>query len=114
MTKYATGWFGVPGRQGGQVHLLKDGKALCGLKPHPRAEFFCNAESVVYEWVECKRCQEWAWPLHLDELVAVYQRQLKENAHKAYWPQSLRDNNKRHILRQLSAVQALIASGAKQ
>lgn len=55
---YQTGWFGIPGRLGGKTHVLKNGKPLCGLHPHPAAEFQRCASEIVLQYIECRRCKE--------------------------------------------------------
>lgn len=54
----STGWFGVPGKTGGMVHLVSFGKPACGTK---------LAEGSRYQWcspkanlgiVECGRCKK--------------------------------------------------------
>lgn len=54
----SVGWFGIPGRNGGRVHVVRNGKLLCGEKPHPKAEYFQNAPYLLFEYVECLRCKE--------------------------------------------------------
>jgi hypothetical protein len=56
----ATGYYGIPGRYGGQVHVVRDGKPLCGLRPHPKAEFqwCCHGFNLSYVELECRRCHD--------------------------------------------------------
>lgn len=58
--EYATGWFGIPGSKGsgGRVHIVRDGKPLCGERPHHCAVFQCNANGIAMDMVECRRCKE--------------------------------------------------------
>ena len=55
-----TGWYGIPSREGGSVHVLSlvTNRPLCGMKPHRKAEFQWCAHGVNFSYVECKRCNE--------------------------------------------------------
>lgn len=53
------GYFGVPGETArGRVHIVVDGKPLCGSRIGPRAEFQWCAAIVKHalSYVECRRC----------------------------------------------------------
>ena len=57
------GWFGIPGRKGGdqKVHIVREGyKPLCGTSLRPDAEFqYCGQEGVAaLRWVNCKKCRK--------------------------------------------------------
>ena len=58
----AIGWFGRPGREGTNVHVVNpEGKVLCGYKPHPTMQFQWSVWADRYwvkKYVECKRCKE--------------------------------------------------------
>lgn len=51
-----TGYYGVPGKIGGKVHLAEGHKPMCGTHLHPKAEFQWCARGVVLSYVECQRC----------------------------------------------------------
>lgn len=55
-----TGFFGIPGRVGGQVHIVNadTGKPICSQPIHPDAEFQWCAAGANFEYVECKRCSQ--------------------------------------------------------
>lgn len=76
MDTYSTGYWGIPGRQGGQVHVLKNGKAMCGYKPHPLAQYQWCAHHIHPEYVECKRCHHRGMLVYLRELVATFKQRL--------------------------------------
>lgn len=52
------GWYGVPGRQGGNTHVLtSDGHVLCGHRPSRKAVFQnCGMLGPALQ-PECRRCQ---------------------------------------------------------
>jgi hypothetical protein len=52
-----TGYFGIPGRFGGKVHIVVDGKPACGTPMDPRAEFQWNAHGIVRSYLECDCCK---------------------------------------------------------
>jgi hypothetical protein len=55
----STGFFGIPGHDiTGQVHVLENGKPICGTVPHPKARFQWCANGVRSEYLTCKRCIE--------------------------------------------------------
>jgi hypothetical protein len=60
---YRTGYFGRPSDNGLSakwtfVHVVKDGKPICGYKPHPTMSFQFNADYIKYDYIECKKCKE--------------------------------------------------------
>ncbi len=55
---YDTGFYGIPGRVGGSVHIRHNRKPICGYRPSPRAEWQWCAWGVKPEYVECPRCRE--------------------------------------------------------
>lgn len=76
---YVTGWYGIPGgRTGGRVHIVSDGKPICGDHIHSKAEFQWCAPGVKYDYVECRRCLERYYGRHKAEIeaeaIAAYQR----------------------------------------
>lgn len=70
---FKTGAFGIPGRSAGKTHVTRDGKPLCGLKPHPRAVFQFQAAGIFPLYIECRRCMERAVPLQreIERLLPV-------------------------------------------
>ena len=53
-----TGWFGIPGGPpGGMVHVVIDGKPICGSKMGPKMKFQWCARGVQREFLECRRCE---------------------------------------------------------
>ena len=56
---YRTGWFGIPGsfKPGGQVHVVRNGKPICGQHIHPKAQFQWCADGINLNFIECKRCK---------------------------------------------------------
>lgn len=55
-TGRSTGWFGRPNKKGGKVHVVENGRPICGVKIPTDSEFqFCGA-GVHYHMVECERC----------------------------------------------------------
>lgn len=54
-----TGWFGVPGKTppvDTKVHLVHQGRTLCGWKPGSHYQFQWCATGIHLEMVECARC----------------------------------------------------------
>lgn len=56
----ATGYFGVPGSSKGRftVHVINNGKPLCGWKPRSDMAFQWCAHGVQWTYIECDRCRE--------------------------------------------------------
>lgn len=52
-----TGWFGVPGREGGLVHAVYMGRPICGTVMHPEAQFQWCCHGLNFSWIECERCK---------------------------------------------------------
>lgn len=55
---YMTGYWGIPGKNGGQTHINRNGKPLCGQRLHPKAEFQFCANRIHLPYVECQRCKQ--------------------------------------------------------
>ena len=58
---YETGYYGVPGSyRVSMVHLVRDGRPVCGFRPVPASEFqwCCHGINIVY--LRCPRCLEHA------------------------------------------------------
>jgi hypothetical protein len=55
---YMVGYFGIPGKSGGQTHATRDGKPLCGRKLHPDAIFQFCAAGILLRYIECERCKQ--------------------------------------------------------
>ena len=53
-----TGCFGIPGRYGGKVHVVSEGKPICGTRIDPRARFQWCANHLVRSYVDCERCEK--------------------------------------------------------
>lgn len=53
----ATGYFGVPGKLGGKVHIAVDSKPLCGSAMPKESVFQWCAHGVKRQYVECERCK---------------------------------------------------------
>lgn len=52
----ATGYFGIPGRNGGKVHIVRDGKPVCRVRLHAKSEFQWCASGVYTSYIECRGC----------------------------------------------------------
>lgn len=61
----STGYYGIPGRFGGEVHVVRGGSLarrgapVCGTIIDRRAEYQWCARGVVEGYVECLRCRAW-------------------------------------------------------
>lgn len=53
---YQTGYFGVPGGYGGKVHVVQNGKPVCGTPLPRKSEFQWCAHGIERQYVECERC----------------------------------------------------------
>lgn len=69
---YRTGWFGIPGGPAStsKVHIVYDGKCICGAKFSPKSEFQWCANRVYISIVDCKRCKE-RLPNHLEKINKI-------------------------------------------
>ncbi len=67
----STGYFGVPGKLGGRVHVVQGGKPVCGARV--RGEFQWCAHGIQMDYVDCSRCRD-------SKVVKEYQ----EEAHRAF------------------------------
>ena len=92
------GYFGIPGRTGGQVHWVKDGKPKCGLKLHPKAQYqWCAGDlEAAPHYIECKRCKE----LARKELLRRHHERLEL---LKYGQRCYRFSNRRTTARQLAS-----------
>lgn len=53
----STGWFGRPNKKGGKVHVVENGRPICGTNiPDDAVYQFC-AEGVHRKYLECERCR---------------------------------------------------------
>lgn len=71
-TGYATGWFGVPGRpsQGyTKVHIVHDGRPICGVRRRRDAEFQHCASGVHDDIVDCEACKRVLHRIRRNELL---------------------------------------------
>jgi len=53
-----TGWFGVPGKMGGMVHLVSSGKPVCGTRLAEGSQYQWCSPRANLEMVECRRCRK--------------------------------------------------------
>jgi hypothetical protein len=53
----ATGYYGIPGREGGKVHVSTPDGPICGIRVDPQAQFQWCANGYVRSYVECARCR---------------------------------------------------------
>lgn len=56
----STGFFGIPGRlphNSHSVHVVRNGKPICGTRMHPEAEYQWCADGVHTGYVECEKCK---------------------------------------------------------
>lgn len=56
-----TGYFGNL-RGGTLVHLVRDGRPLCGSRIGSDSSFQWSAKKPVKNYVECRRCADIYWP----------------------------------------------------
>lgn len=56
--QFATGYFGVPGKQGGKVHVVLNNKPLCGQALPPKSEFQWCCHGIDFVALECGRCRQ--------------------------------------------------------
>ena len=110
MDNISTGWFGIPGRQGGQVHLVRNRKPLCGQRIHPKAEYFCNAPFIIMNCVECQRCKKRGLPLVLADEIATLESQLQELSRKTWMGKTLLEMQRKHIQKQINRTRAFMES----
>ena len=53
-----TGYYGIPGKTGGRVHVVRNGRPMCGERLHPEAVFQWCAHGIWWPYVECIRCRD--------------------------------------------------------
>ena len=63
---FSTGWFGRASEDGHnakntKVHCLRDGKPLCGYKPHKTMQYQFCSDSIMHSYIECPKCKEEAF-----------------------------------------------------
>lgn len=65
----SVGWYGVPGKQGGNTHVVtQDGHNLCGHRPSSKHQFQnCGALTPTFQ-PECSRC------LHMLQAIKAGER----------------------------------------
>lgn len=60
---YTTGYFGIPGRYGGVVHICQPGGVgsvpVCGTSLSRRTEYQPCTAGIHEEYLECERCKDW-------------------------------------------------------
>lgn len=58
--RLATGYFGIPGSSKGNftVHVVNEGKPICGWKPSPEHEFQWCSHGITYNYVDCETCKK--------------------------------------------------------
>lgn len=55
--KIETGFYGIPGKTGGKVHLRINGKPACGARFRSDQQFqFCSG-NIHIEYIECRTCK---------------------------------------------------------
>lgn len=54
--RISTGYFGVPGRDGGMVHVVAGTEPICGTRQHSDAEYQWCSWNVQRDYVECRKC----------------------------------------------------------
>jgi hypothetical protein len=52
----ATGYYGIPGKHGGKVHLDIEGRPACGSRIHKDSRFQWCAHGIQISYIECKHC----------------------------------------------------------
>lgn len=61
---YQTGWYGRASEHGRRAistkytHVVKDGRPICGYRPHPTMQFQFCAGYLCLEYVNCPTCLE--------------------------------------------------------
>jgi hypothetical protein len=53
----STGWFGIPGREGGKVHAVFNKRPICGMRVDPRAEYQWCSHGLHWGYLECEGCK---------------------------------------------------------
>ena len=53
----STGYFGMPGKNGGVTHFVSSGKPICGTKQRRGATYMRCVSGFEWSYVECKRCR---------------------------------------------------------
>ena len=63
MVSFSTGYFATTKRstQRSKVHICMNGKPVCGSKFTTDSEYLWCASGIVRQYVECKRCKQWAY-----------------------------------------------------
>jgi hypothetical protein len=57
MNAVTIGWFGIPSKEGGKTHYVRDGKPLCGTYMSPLSQYqWCFPD--IHNAVECERCKK--------------------------------------------------------
>jgi hypothetical protein len=54
---FQTGYFANVGDKVFVVHLLRDGKPVCGARP--KGDFQWCARRCVYDYLSCNQCKKW-------------------------------------------------------
>jgi hypothetical protein len=52
-----TGYFGVPGRYGGKVHLVDHMRPACGTSLSINSEYQWCSQGIEESMIECERCK---------------------------------------------------------
>lgn len=66
---FSTGWFGIPGassRLSTKVHLVSNGKPVCGSKISTKQEYMWCSHGIMRTYLECEHCKKIA-----NKLLAV-------------------------------------------
>ncbi len=56
-TATTTGYYGIPGEVGGPVHIVQQGRPVCGSRVRDDSRFQWCAHGVAWHYVECQRCR---------------------------------------------------------
>jgi hypothetical protein len=63
-----TGYFGIPGKYGGKVHLVENDKPVCGAQMGKLQEFQWCAHGVQSDYLECGHCIKIARKLLIEDM----------------------------------------------
>ena len=75
---YQTGWFGIPGRVSTSVvHIVYDGKCICGAKFSPLSQFQFCANRIYLLYVTCNRCKE-RLHRHQEKIIEIEMNRFKK------------------------------------
>jgi hypothetical protein len=64
---YQTGYFCTVGKARGKVHVVENGKPICGSRVKDKSIFQWNAMGIRHEYIECQKCRHQSASLLLKE-----------------------------------------------